>query len=543
MKEYKEYIVIAKDEPSIDSIHAELIVNTAHNNNVDKTIIPNRPVAVANERLGNPRITHYYLTDDEAKKLACDARVENIHLLPDPSTKIKTVLQQSKAYNGVPGNFNRINRSPGLDKYNINWGLRRTSLTTAENRIGDSYDYEADGSGVDFVLMDDGIQVDHPEFIDATGVSRVQQIDWYRATGIPGTMPPNHYLCQNSGDGEHGTHVATIVAGKTFGYAKNARIYSIRVFGNSSQVIPDWDQFDLIRVWHTKKPVDPRTGVKRPTIVNTSWGYSWFYSNDMINSSRTIIKSINYRNRLYNYSSSPVRSMMQFGQVTRTGRHGFTVPSVNAEQQEAETAGVIFVHAAGNYGHKIDVPRGIDWNNYYTTDELWGGIIPSGQPIYYHRGGSPTSNNCITVSAAKDTTIFVKGKNFEVVDSYSERGPGCDVIAPGTNITAGVSKTSAYSKMEYVWGKNNMSDRSHYVARISGTSMAAPQVTGVLALYLSRNPGATPAQAKAWISKISIKNQVSSSTINNEWSNPNALLGGPNNYLFNPYRNRYRDPK
>ena len=540
MKEYKEYIVIAKDEPSIDSIHAELTVNTTHNTNVDNTIVPTRPVAVANERLGNPRITHYFLTDDEAKSLANDPRIEAIHTLPDPNSKIKTVLQQSRAYNNIVGNFSRN----GIhDKYNINWGLRRTSLTRAENRIGNSYEYEADGSGVDFVLMDDGIQCDHPEFIDATGVSRVQQIDWYRVTGIPGTMPPNHYLCQHSGDGEHGTHVATIVAGNTFGYAKNARIYSIRVFGNSTQVIPDWDQFDLIRVWHNKKPIDPLTGAKRPTIVNTSWGYSWFYSNDMYNLSRPIIKTVNYRNKIYNYSNNPTRSMIQFGQITRTGRHGFIVPSVNAEQQEAENAGVIFVHAAGNYGHKIDIPKGIDWNNYYTTDEIWGGIMMPGQPIYYHRGSSPFSNNSITVSAARDSTTFVRGQTLEVVDSYSERGPGCDVVAPGTNITAGVSKTSLYAKSEYVWGKNNTNDRSHYVAKISGTSMAAPQVTGVLALYLSRNPKTTPIQAKAWISKIGIKNQISSSTINNEWANPNALLGGPNNYLFNPYRNRYRDPK
>lgn len=540
MKEYKEYIVIAKDEPSIDSIHAELTVNTVHATGINHLIIPNRPVAVANERLGNPRITHYYLTDAEAEALASDPRVEDIHPVPDPSTKIKAVLQQSRAYNNLIGNFNR---NGTIDKYNINWGLRRTSLTSAETRPGNTYEYDADGSGVDVVIMDDGIQVDHPEFIDATGLSRVQQIDWYRETGIPGTMPPNHYFCQNSGDGEHGTHVATIIAGKTFGYAKNARIYSIRVFGDQTQVIPDADQFDLIRVWHTKKPVDLKTGIKRPTIVNTSWGYAWYYSNSSSNTSRRVIRTVNYRNKVYNYSQNPIGPMIQFGQLSRTSRHGIVVPSVNAEQQEAENAGVIFVHAAGNYGHKIDTLRGIDWNNYYTIDDFWAGIIRPGQPIYYHRGSSPFSNNCITVSAGRDTTVFNHGRSLEVVDSYSERGPGCDVVAPGTNITAGVSKTSTYQNMEYVWGKNTINDKSHYVAKTSGTSMAAPQVTGVLALYLSRNPKTTPAQAKAWISRIGIKNQISSTTINNEWNNPNSLLGGPNNYLFNPYRNRYRDPK
>jgi subtilisin family serine protease len=73
--------------------------------------------------------------------------------------------------------------------------------------------------------------------------------------------------------------------------------------------------------------------------------------------------------------------------------------------------------------------------------------------------------------------------------------------------------------------------------------MAAPQVAGVVALYLSRNPKATPAQARAWVAKTGIKGQVLSSVTNNDWTNQNALLGGPNNFLFNPYRNNFKDAK
>ena len=38
-------------------------------------------------------------------------------------------------------------------------------------------------------------------------------------------------------------------------------------------------------------------------------------------------------------------------------------------------------------------------------------------------------------------------------------------------------------------------DNGYKIANISGTSMAAPQVAGVLALWCQLNPGATPAQA------------------------------------------------
>ena len=44
-----------------------------------------------------------------------------------------------------------------------------------------------DGTGVDIVIQDSGLQVDHPEFNDANGVSRVQQIDWFSASGVTGS--------------------------------------------------------------------------------------------------------------------------------------------------------------------------------------------------------------------------------------------------------------------------------------------------------------------------------------------------------------------
>lgn len=531
----KEYVIVAKTEADIDSLHADLTRNTMHDMSVNRHTVPGRTIQVANARLGNPRITHYFLSDDEAAKLANDPRVEAIHIKHDPKTKVKSVIQKSTAFNGIVGNFNR---NGARDQYNINWGLRRTSLAGPESRIGNTYEYDIDGAGVDIVIMDDGVQADHPEFLDATGVSRVQQIDWYAATGIPGTMPPNHYVYNNYGDAEHGTHVASTAAGKTFGYAKNSRIFVIRIFGDNTQVIPEEDQFDLIRVWHTRKPVDPRTGVKRPTVVNMSWGYAWYYSDNPFFTSSNI-RSIMYRGTLRNYNSGSV-PRREFGMIPGN-RHGLHIPSVNAEQQDAENAGVIFVHSAGNYSHKIDRPGGVDYNNYYTVNGTWGGIIPAGQPIYYHRGGSPYSTNSITVSAARDTTTVYNRKVMEIVDSYSERGPGCDIVAPGTNVTAATSKVASYNLSEYVWGRNNSQDRGNKVTKISGTSMAAPQVTGVLALYLSRNPRATPAQAKAWIINRSVKGQILTSGVNNDWNNPNALLGGPNNFLFNPYRNRYTD--
>jgi len=87
--------------------------------------------------------------------------------------------------------------------------------------------------------------------------------------------------------------------------------------------------------------------------------------------------------------------------------------------------------------------------------------------------------------------------------SFSNFGPCLDLFAPGDSIT-----TAAFT-----------SDTAH--ARVSGTSLAAPHVAGVAALYLERNPTATPAQVAAALIATATPNKV---------SNPGA--GSPNRLLF-----------
>ena len=542
----KEYIVVAHTEPDIDSVHQDLTNDTSFAQSVNHATIPTRAVGVADARLVMPTITHYYLTDDESSKLAQDSRIQAVHIpisynsrtphvVPRPVTPLNAI-QLPVAYNNIAGNFNR---NASLDLYNVNWGLRRTSLAATESTVGNTYKYDRAGAGVDIVIMDDGVEINHPELLDTSGISRVQLIDWFAASGVSGSMPTNHYNTNLSiGSGEHGTHVASIAAGKTYGYAKSSKIYSLRIFGDTTERVPDNLYFDLLLGWHQRKPIDSATGVRRPTIVNMSWGYSWFYSNSEETPSGSSIRSIRYRGNLQTYPSATGRKS-QFGQVNN--RHGFRVPSEDAACAACERAGIIFVRSAGNSSHKIDIPGGPDYNNYYTINNVWGGFINSNLPVYYHRGSSPCSGNTIVVSAVRDTKIVNNNKLKEQVDSYSERGPGCNVVAPGTRITAATSKRSTYSVQNYVYG-TQANSTEFKSAKQTGTSMASPQVTGVVALYLSNNPGANAAKVRQWISLIGVKNIISTTNLTNDWTNQYALQGGANNYLYNPYHNGYTGP-
>ena len=54
---------------------------------------------------------------------------------------------------------------------------------------------------------------------------------------------------------------------------KNARIYNI-TYAIQHNI---WSNaIDCPIGWHNNKPADPNTGVKRPTVVNMSFQYSWY---------------------------------------------------------------------------------------------------------------------------------------------------------------------------------------------------------------------------------------------------------------------------
>ena len=506
----REYIITVKD-PNVwnTSLWNELTVNGLGDN-----YIPKRAVEVTNERPFNDYAAHFNLTDEEADLIRQDSRILNVELNPDlDDSLIKDHFGTRSLYT-----YDKSNTTVNNMK---NWGLiRANSLSnpfSASTTLNSEFTYNLDGTGVDIIVMDTGVDPDHPEFAvnaDGTGGSRVVNFDWF-SLGVPG-VPTGESINGYLGDYDgHGSNCASIAAGNTCGWARGAQIYSIRInlgsgpfndirTGVTLGTISSTYAYDLVRAFHLKKLTDGNT---RPTICTNSWGYSRTFST-------STMQAIFYRGTRYTVTSP----QPQYGQIGSS--NPVCILSVDQSVNNASNAGVIMVGASGNSSYKIDVPGGLDYDNYYdTTVSTYN---------YYHRGSSPVSaSSMISVGAIDNSTVEQKVY-------FSNCGPRIDIYSPGTMIM-GAYANKTYRTPAVADTRNNL----HYLNKISGTSQATPQVTGLLACVLQARPKMTTTEAKEFLIESSIKNVLQVSGVES-YTNTTSLQGSSNRTLYMPFNSSIR---
>jgi hypothetical protein len=509
----KFYVVVDSPEDKA-SVHQDLT------SDYTDEAIPNRNVDIDNPMPFSEHNSTVLLTDDEAQALMSDLRIREVH--PDPAE-----LGIKKRVVGTREGTYSKNIAPNSNYKN--WGLLRSISTVSNFSSGYStstspFTYNLDGTGVDIIIIDTGVEPNHPEFAvnaDGTGGSRVVDYDWTQL-GVISSVPTGGFLGDCDG---HGSNCASIAAGNTQGWAPGAAIYSLRSVGSGAAteyditdgrqlgLLDDFDVWQTIRQFHLTKTADPVTGYKRPTIVNCSFGFFADY---------TRVTSIRWRGTSYSVSTTTAA----YGTIGipegGIGVHGYFYSALNAEIESCIAAGVIVVTAAGNDRHKIDVSGGTDYNNYWTEY--------TGFTYYYHRGATPACANGVIVVGA--IAAYATGSvNPEHKRDFSCTGPKVTVWAPGDYIMGAYSSNSyAYPAVEDPRNSN------YYLNAISGTSQACPQVVGVLSCLLQARPWMNQQQVLNWTTSTASTWAVNETYYGgNGYVNFASLQGGAKLALYNPF--------
>lgn len=468
--------------------------------------VPARTVTLHNEKPDSISNFDFVLTQAEAEQLKNDPRVRDVRwgskqengIIPVP-----TVTEPTR-------NHNRDNT---VDNTDYPWAFAECTSPTSRYGGGTTanytHAYNLDGTGIDCVIQDSGIEVGHPEWKTRDGAtSRLKQIDWPAQAGLSGsyTQGVDHYTDQYG----HGTHCASTTAGKLYGWANNADIYAIKIFDDDAYGVSA--SFNLIRGWHNNK------GTGRPTVVNMSWGYFGEY---------TSINGGNYRGTPWTGNTIQNQyGMITAGNLNNAGTEytfGVRVTSVDSDIEDCINDGIILIAAAGNDYHKNDVVGGDDYDNYFVST-VFGNR-------YYHRGSTPsTASNVISVGAID----YQYNSGTERQANFSTTGPRTDIYAPGYAVQAAIPTGATLDANS----TTHPDDSGYKIRKLQGTSMASPQVAGIVATLLQARPNYTQEDVRNWLFDQAASGRLDDPTTGTpatDYVNYYALQGSNNRYLQTPF--------
>jgi len=478
------------------------------------------------------RNTVFTLSDAEATELLNDSRVKAC----EEHVEVNIAEYWDSAQNGD------WDKTPDgvADK---NWGIKRCidgQQTSGWGSNGTSqqtgsYNTTSSGKNVDVIIIDRHLNFGHPEYRenpDGSGNLRSNEFNWFQYSAALGyssnTAATYNYSTITS---SHGTHVAGTVAGNTQGWARDANIYNMEfssTAGGNNGITGLWwynIMFEYVRHFHNNKPINAATGRRNPTIVNNSYG---FYNNDG-NLLLSTISEIKYRTvttSLSGMTTAQKRTALQDRRIPvpdstygspyasdRTPYMGKRLASVDADIEDCINDGVIVVGSAGNSFWPMDRSGGNDYDNM---------LVINGAGVYCSRGSTPgntetSAGNVISVGSIDTYTNDRKGY-------YSNCEERVDIWSPGTYIMSSVANSSSgYSNQV-----QDQRNTSYYNASASGTSMASPQISGLLACAAEQYPNMKQADAHQYLIEGAGLNQIAD-TSEGMVADPYTDLGDSNN--------------
>tara|TARA_B100000674_G_scaffold376311_1_gene318812 strand:+ start:1116 stop:3167 length:2052 start_codon:yes stop_codon:yes gene_type:complete len=359
-------------------------------------------------------------------------------------------------------------------------------------------------------------------------------------------------------DADHGTQCASLIYGRTHGWAYNCNKWHLNLYGDTYNVGSFEIGFDVQKVFHQNKPVNPVFGTRDPTISSNSWGF------------RSSTKSGSYyyfrtdgAASYGGYTSEP-NFISWLGQTGDSGRWKSEMYDNSTTQagDELTQAGVICVMAAGNSNQPQYNPDHPNYDNRISNNNtntfyqdtftefgynVTGSTNRRGFPQHIGKTESQTSQGNTTV---KFPAINVGCLDDDMTNSYdqdrkvnySDCGNAIDFFAPGDGTLAACPDATYGTDTSRSDGE--YADLSAISAcrdtRFSGTSAACPVGAGLVAVVMQYNRSWTYENLRNWI-QTSVEVQPSSdmyegtevTTAGGSWSSDyNALQGADRRVLY-----------
>jgi hypothetical protein len=352
-----------------------------------------------------------------------------------------------------------------------------------------------------------------------------------------------------SAEGNHGTPCAGLAYGRTYGWAYNANKWFIDAYGNYGFGLNVDLYFDVMKIFHVNKPVNPLYGTKDPTISSNSWGFratipspGYYYFQQGTSGSGGVA-----------YSSKPA-FMAYIGSAGDSGRckGEMLTNNLTTAGDELIASGVIFVVAAGNSNQKQVGSNDSDFNNYWSssvatplssaTHSEFGSTCYNTtsrrgfpQHLGQYSSGGQVVYPAINIGALDDDNQ-ANGKERKV--NYSDMGNQIDCYAPGdgTLTSAGaVAYGSNFPRYDQTPG-----GLTSYDTRFSGTSSACPVACGLIATALETNRSWTWQEIRTWLQSLDTQSDTNfyqgpdpTTATSADWADLNSLMGGQRKVIYN----------
>ncbi len=323
----------------------------------------------------------------------------------------------------------------GQDSYSITPAIEGNDINVEALWNGEAIGKKITGKGVNVAVIDEGVEINHPDLIDNIDVN----LSWNYIKNSHNTSPSNP-------DNSHGTAVAGLIAAKALngiggrGVAPNANIVSYNML-ESQGITPYYLALEAL-VRNLENPDnDPN---KIIDIYNNSWGFP-------NHKTRTLMSKDLY---------TSFKNQLEYGVL-----HG--------RKDNGTKKGAIYVKSAGN--SKQDY-----WDTNYSPLEIERYMIVTGAS---GADGEPTSYS------TPGESVWISAPGGGIQAGYLEVDRQMIVTSDLSTYYQGYDY-KANNGIEYHFDVNG-NEEYDYTNRMNGTSAAGPLVSGVIALMLEVNPALT----------------------------------------------------